>query len=197
MNRLEILVEEKSMEEFLRIFLPTILPANWQINVNCFIRSFEGKNDLQKWLPKQIKVFSNWHEPIGVIVLHDQDSADCKKLKQKISALITDNGTVPHLIRIVCKELEAWYIGDFQAIQLAYPNINADSYIRKAKFRNPDLCNAADELKKILPEIQKTSAAKKISPFLKSENNKSESFQQFVTGIRNFLKPSEISIRRN
>lgn len=187
MNRIEILVEEKSMEEFLRIFLPKILPPNWQIDTNCFIRSFEGKSDLQKWLPKQIKVFSNWHEPIGVIVLQDQDSADCKKLKQKLCTLISDYGVLPYLVRIVCKELEAWYIGDFEAIQLAYPHFNAANYIRKAKFRNPDVCNAADELKKILPEIQKVSAAKKISPFLKIESNKSESFQQFVSGIRKFL----------
>ena len=194
MKRIEILVEEKSMEELLSIFLPRVLSSEWRLGDNYFIRAFEGKTDLQKSLPKKIKAFSHWHEPIGIIILQDQDSADCKILKSKLEKIITDNGNPPHLIRIVCKELESWYLGDLEAIKKAYPNFKLETYQQKAKFRNPDICNASNELKKILPEFQKVGTAIKVAAFLDSRNNKSESFQQFVSGVKNFVTVKQNSI---
>ncbi|MDB5255872.1 MAG: hypothetical protein JWM14_567 [Chitinophagaceae bacterium] len=188
MKRLEILVEEKSMESLLRVLLPKVLPSKWQLDVNCFVRSFEGKSDLQKSIPKQVRAFSHFPEPIGVIILHDQDSADCKKLKQKLKKMVVQNGDCNHLIRIVCKELESWYIGDFAAVKQAYPTFKSEQFIKKAKYRNPDLCNASFELRQILPEFQKVTSANKIGHFLDLNNNKSESFNQFVSGIMNFAK---------
>ena len=61
MARIEILVEEKSMKELLSVLLPTILPNNWILDENYFIRSFEGKSDLQKNIPSKVKVLSNWN----------------------------------------------------------------------------------------------------------------------------------------
>lgn len=187
MDRLEILVEEKSMGVFLRAFLPKILPQEWEIDVNYFIRSFEGKNDLQKSIPKQVRAFSHYHESIGVIILQDQDSADCKKVKTKLSKLVTNNSDCKHLIRIVCRELESWYIGDLMAVKSAYPHFKVDQYVRKAKYRYPDVCNAAYELKEILPEFQKVTSAGKIGAFINENTNKSESFNQFVSGIKKFI----------
>lgn len=43
MARIEILVEEPSMKEFLGIILPKVIHEPWVLNVNYFIRSFEGK----------------------------------------------------------------------------------------------------------------------------------------------------------
>ncbi len=194
MARIEILVEEKSMEELLRIFLPSVLSQHWQLDSNYFIRSFDGKNDLQKSIPKKVKAFSNWHEPIGVVILQDQDGADCKILKNKLVDLITSNGSLPFLIRIVCRELESWYLGDFQAVERAYPNFKSSNYVNKSKFREPDKCNASDELKKILPEFQKVTTAKKIAPYLNINTNKSDSFQQFLVGIQRFSSMMESSL---
>ncbi len=187
MNRLEIFVEEKSMEEFLRILLPKILSDNWRLDHNYFIRSFEGKNNLQKSLPKQVRAFSYYSEKIGLVVVQDQDSADCKILKSKLSKLILDNSNLPHMIRIVCKELESWYLGDLSAINKAYSSFKYENYQNKAKFRTPDsLNNVSEELIKILPEFQKVTTAKKIAPFLEIHNNRSQSFNQFVSGILKF-----------
>lgn len=188
MARIEILVEEPSMKEFLSILLPTFLPPEWLINHNFFIRSFDGKNDLQKNIPSKIKVFSNLkNEAVGVVIMQDQDSADCKKLKAKLLDICNRNGNCPKLIRIVCKELEAWYIGDFEALNKAYPNFKHLNYINKAKFRIPDLCNPTDELRKILPEFQKVNAAKRIAHFINIDDNKSESFNQTISGLIKFF----------
>ena len=47
MDRLEILVEEPSIAEVLRVILPKVLPVGWALDVNCFVRYHEGKQDLQ------------------------------------------------------------------------------------------------------------------------------------------------------
>lgn len=188
MARIEILVEEPSMKEFLSILLPTFLPPVWLLNYNFFIRSFDGKNDLQKNIPSKIKVFSNLkNEAVGVVIMQDQDSADCKELKAKLLDICNRNGDCPKLVRIVCKELEAWYIGDFEAVNKAYPNFKHTNYINKAKFRFPDLCNPSYELRRILPEFQKVNAAKRIAPFININNNKSESFNQTISGLIKFF----------
>ena len=48
MARIEILVEEPSMKEFLGILLPKVIQEPWILNENYFIRAFEGKNDYKK-----------------------------------------------------------------------------------------------------------------------------------------------------
>ncbi len=179
------------MERFLEIFLISILPKEWALNQNVFIRSFEGKQDLQRSLPKKVKVLSNWHEPVGLIVLQDQDSSDCSTLKNKLMQIIQSNGEIPYLIRIVCRELESWYIGDMEAIKKAYPKFKSEKYINQAKFRNPDILNAADELSKLLPEFQKVTSASKIAQHINIETNKSDSFNQFVIGFNRFILHSK------
>lgn len=188
MARIEILVEEPSMKEFLTILLPNILDPKWNLNQNYFIRSFEGKNDLQKNIPSKVKLLSNWsHEATGVVIMQDQDSSDCKVLKQKLVDICNQNGNCPKLVRVICRELESWYIGDLAAVNKAYPNFKYQNYKHRAKFRIPDNCNASDELKKIVPEFQKVGGAKKIAPYINIKENKSESFKQTVSGLVRFF----------
>jgi predicted N-formylglutamate amidohydrolase len=87
MGRIEILVEEASMEECLRNLLPKIVPNHWKLDENYFIRKHQGKSDLKKSIKSKIPVFNHWHESISVIILHDQDSSECKSLKEEIKQL--------------------------------------------------------------------------------------------------------------
>lgn len=193
MARIEILTEEPSMKALLEIILPKILSDYWVYEGNYFIRPHEGKQDLQKSIPKKIKTFSNHYQNTGIVILHDQDSHDCKILKSKLAEICSTNGNCKVLIRIACKELESWYLGDMQAIEIAYPNFKKERYWKKAKFRNPDTLNAAYEIKKILPEFQKIASAKAIAPHLNidAEGSQSESYKQFITGIKTFFSKFE------
>ncbi|NJO92961.1 MAG: DUF4276 family protein [Chloroflexia bacterium] len=183
----EILVEEPSMRNFLNELLPKILPEGYILNGNCFIRAHQGKHDLQKSIPRKVIAFQHQSTPYKVIIVQDQDSNDCKVLKSHLQSLIVDNSPVPVLIRIVCRELESWYIGDMKAISMVYSGFKAERYINWAKFRIPDNCNASDELRKLIPTFQKGYASKEISRYIDIDNNKSESFNQFVSGIKRFL----------
>ncbi|GBU07069.1 hypothetical protein AwDysgo_04000 [Bacteroidales bacterium] len=124
-------------------------------------------------------------------MLQDQDSSDCKVLKQKLINLCDSNRDCRILVRIVCRELESWYIGDFEAIGAAYPQFDPSKYKDKARFKNPETCHASAVLKKILPGFQKVASAKKIAPFLNPETNRSQSFKQTILGIKNFFDAVE------
>jgi hypothetical protein len=75
-------------------------------------------------------------------------------------------------------------LGDLKAVEKAYPNFKRTKYIGKAPFRNPDLLNAKDKLKKILPEYKEIASSREISKFMDVQQNKSISFNYFVSGIQ-------------
>ena len=189
MNKMqvEILVEEPSMEFFLRGVLPSLLPEGISLDENCFIRAHEGKQHLQREIPPKVRAYQHYSIPIKVIIIQDQDSSDCKELKQKITAMVNENSTLPFIVRIACRELEAWYLGDMDALEKTYPHFKAEKHRNKAKFRNPDTCNASDELRKIIPNFQKSTAARGMPLYMDFSENRSTSFQHLVKGLNSFL----------
>lgn len=189
MDRLEFLVEERSMAEVLKVLLPRILPASWVLDENYFIRPHEGKSDLKRSIPKKLKGFAQHKEQTtGFIIIQDQDSNDCRQLKQELVALCKANQApnIKFLVRIVCHELEAWYLGDMKAIQAVFPRFNPARHLKKSLFRLPDTCqNPKTRLKDIVGDYQQIATAQMIAPYIDIEHNRSESFRQFVSGIRN------------
>lgn len=191
MNRLEFLVEEKSMAEVLKVLLPRILPAPWQLDVNYFIRPHEGKSDLRRSIPRKLKGFAQQKDmETGFVIVQDQDSNDCKTLKQDLVQLCKANeaDNIKYLIRIVCRELEAWYLGDIDAIHVVFHQFKPDKYRKNASFRQPDKCvNPKMRLKAIVGEYSQIRTAQMIAPHLNITQNRSESFRQFVSGIQKFI----------
>lgn len=178
--KLVFLLEEQSMKCFLDGLLPRILPEEIQ-----FVTiPHEGKSDLQKSLTAKLR---GWNEPnVRFIVVQDQDSNDCRKLKEKLLELCK-NSEKEVLIRIACHELEAWYFGDMNALSIAY-GVDLATAKRKSKYRVPDaIINPKAELKRFLPEHQQIAGARKIAPIISIDNNSSVSFQMFVNGIKRFI----------
>lgn len=185
MITLHIFTEEPSLKLVLETILPNMLPEN----VFFQIYSHQGKQDLERALRTTLPSISKIPGS-KILVTRDQDSSDCKDLKQYLSEIIGLNCHCDFLIRIVCRELEAWYLGDMSAIQQAYPRFNANLFKSKAEFRNVDKLQSPNhELLKIIPEysnrdyLPKLEAAEYISPFLDLKNNKSESFNQTISAI--------------
>lgn len=183
-ERVEILVEELSMSEFLKGFLPRILSEKYILEQNYFIRPHNGKNDLQKSIPKKIRGFRNFHQPTKFVIVHDQDSNDCRTLKKELQGLC---GAASVLIRIPCRELESWYLGDMDSLEALYPRFKSAQYRHRKAFRNPDECSAAAELERLIPEFQKVAAARSMASRIAITTNTSPSFQAFVRGLEQFL----------
>lgn len=176
--KLVVLVEEASTKEVLDVLLPTILPAA----VSFQVVPFNGRGDLESNIARKL---SGWNEPnVRFVILEDQDSADCKKRKQHLVELVAKSGKTA-LIRIACRELEAWYLGDLEAVANAYDKPELTRLLNKRKYRDTDcIVDVKEEFQKLVPEHQQITGAKKIAPFLEVERNRSPSFQFFVSGIQ-------------
>lgn len=174
---LVFLLEEKSMKVFLDTLLPKILPEN----VAFFTIPHEGKSDLRKSIPIKLRA---WNIPDSkFVIVQDQDSNDCKKLKQELIDLCSSNSKEV-LIRIACHELEAWYWGDLKAVELAYQK-DLSKIGKKKAYRIPDdIVSPKRELQKLLPEHQQIAGAKKIAQYIDIERNISTSFHVFVDGVK-------------
>ena len=112
-TRVVFLLEEESMKVLLEGLLPRIFP---QLNFQCI--HHEGKSDLEKSIPRKLRA---WREPgVRFVVLRDNDGTDCVFLKQRLLKICSDAGGKDTLVRIVCEELEAWYLGEPDALAEAF-----------------------------------------------------------------------------
>ena len=140
---IEFMVEEPSMELFLRGVLPRLLR-----NLPFDIYPFQSKDEMLTKLPARLNGCAAWlpanHR---IVVIVDRDDGDCQKLKQQLedsaqaAGLFTrhrrngDHFTV--INRIAVEELEAWYFGDWQAVCAAYPRVPVNIPNQK-RYRDPD-----------------------------------------------------------
>jgi hypothetical protein len=177
-HKLVFFLEEPSAKEMLIGLVPRLLPAD----INPLYIVFQGKQDLDKNL--RIKL-SNWKAPnTFFVILRDQDFDDCKEIKERLEAICsTCNKKV--LIRIACKELESFYLGDLEAVEKGLTLNGLAKMSRKRKFRNPDeLQNPAEILREITKyKYSKVAGSRAISKHLNLANNNSHSFKVLVAGI--------------
>jgi hypothetical protein len=116
--------------------------------------------------------------------LIDNDGRDCLALKRRIATLCVEAGRPDTLVRIVCQELESWYLGDPEALALAFADNGLRRIARKPRYRDPDSLDKPSELLRTLcPRFQKTSGARAIAPYLSCERNVSHSFKTLIEGI--------------
>ena len=179
------LLEEPSMKNVLTEILPKLIPN--KITYICI--PHQGKQDLAKSIPKKIKAFQ-FNPTTKFVIVHDQDSHDCKKLKLELLEICQNAGNSNALIRIVCHELESWFLGDLAAVEKAY-NLHPNTLSKKQtskKYRNPDRLNSPkQELIALVDEYYAGTHSKKIAPHLSLTKNTSPSFQVFIQGIHQLL----------
>lgn len=181
--KLVFFLEELSAKYMLEEILPKILPP--EIEFQCV--SFDGKQDLEKQLPVKLKAWL-YTEHIRFIILRDQDSGDCKKIKEKLQMICANSGKPDVLIRIACHELESFYLGDLQAVGTAFHKPELVTKQNSRKFRNPDmLSNPAQELERLIPEYEKGSGSRAIAPHLDLTQNRSISFNALISGIKRII----------
>lgn len=203
----EFLVEELSAEETLKNILPRILGENFSYDIH----PFQGKHDLLKNLTNRLRGYidrlNNCSlEELRIVVLIDKHTDDCLDLKHKLKQQTQNakfdgkSGTIGGkrfhiLLRIVVEELEAWFFGDMEALNKAYPSISINLG-RKAKYRNPDAMTYPSRiLEKDLirtgyyrQRASKTEVARMISPHMLPNRNRAKSFQVFKDGLIEMLR---------
>lgn len=185
MKELVFLLEEESMKALLDILLPKILPNS--IGFRCI--PHEGKQDLEKSIPRKLRA---WQTPSTYfVIVRDKDQADCVELKERLVKLCEQAGRSDSLVRIACHELESWFLGDLAAVESAFNIKRLSEQQGNRKFREPDkLSSPSMELEKLVKGYRKVSGAKKIAPYMALDQNYSHSFNCFVAGVIGLLEPA-------
>lgn len=201
----EFLVEEDSMAATLDAFVPSVLAGRASYRVI----TFRGKQKLLQQLPSRFQGYGRrvGREPLGIVVLIDQDRQDCLALKAQLEkmalsvGLFTKSSPTPsghfHVVnRIVVEELESWFFGDIEAMRVPFPRLSP-TLAAQSSFRNPDTIRGgtAERLHTVLRRagyyadyIPKLEVARLIAPHLVPERNRSRSFRIFISGVEAALQ---------
>lgn len=209
--RIELLVEGQTDKVAIGLLLPKIIgaygnPHKWQIHKHRGIgklldnplTSPSAKDPtLLHNLPSKLRAYGKENDAnLAIVVLVDlDDRTDCVAFKASMVALLKHCKPQPRVIfRIAIEELEAWYLGDRDAVLKTYPSADCREF---DSYNQDDQCGTWEKmadvvypggrhaLKRARRDLdEKRVWAKNIVPNMKIENNKSKSFQVFVDGVR-------------
>lgn len=153
-------------------------------------------------LPARLRAYgATQDKDLLVVVLVDLDHRNsCKELKKDLLNVLNTCPQKPNcLFRIAIEELEAWFLGDQEAIIRAYPNVNINilkNYIQDSQCGTWELLMDAispgfrSNMKGSHSQLilgKKVEFAKRISLHMNVENNQSPSFKCFRDGIRKHI----------
>lgn len=198
LEKLIVMVEEPSMKAALNILLPKMV-GDVVFEIICF----QCKDDLLKKLPDRLKGYKAWlpvHQ--AIIVVLDRDEENCFLLKQQLENISAQAGLVTKTHagagngfqvanQIVIEELEAWFFGDWSAVQLAYPRVPT-TIPQKTPYRDPDAIRGGTweaferELKKAgyyKTGLRKSQCARDVAQHMDVARNQSKSFQAFRAAV--------------
>lgn len=177
MKRIVFLLEERSMQVLLDGLLPRLFP-----DLSFLCVPHEGKQDLERSIPRKLKA---WREPgVRFVVIRDNDGGDCGALKDRLRGLCSAGGRDDCLVRIACQELEAWYLGEPDALAQAFEDEGLAKIGTMARYRDPDAIDQPSAaVSTLVPAFQKVSGARRMARYLSRGRNRSRSFQATLDGI--------------
>lgn len=216
----EILVEDASGSILLESVIQKILGPNGGPHTRRIFR-YKGIGHLPKGLkpgsdsnrrilldqlPRLLRGYgrSLQNQDAAVVVVVDQDRRDCHELKAELLAVLESCNPRPTtLFRIAIEEVEAWLLGDRNALLQRYPAAKQhvlDGYTQDTMCDTWELLadviypGGAKALKlKGWPVIgqAKCEWAREIGASMDIERNTSRSFQVFCEGIRRIAGVAE------
>lgn len=191
-EHIEFLVEEQSMETFLRVLVPRLI-----VDATFDVHAYQGKGDLLKKLPQRLLAYGKWiPDSWRIVVIVDRDEDDCMKLKSRLETVAGDAGFGTRasarrrgcrvVNRLAIRELEAWYFGDWEAVRAAYPRVSRNTPKREA-YRDPDdIPGTWEAFERLLQGkgyfrggLRKVEAARSVAGHMDPGRNSSRSFQVF------------------
>jgi hypothetical protein len=195
---LVFLVEEYSMEAFLRGLLPRVLPEDRTFE----IFPFQGKADMKAKLPARLRAYARWlPQDWRILDVVDCDNEDCHILKQELESIASSAGLRTRSSvgpsrwqlanSIAVEELEAWYFGEWQAVCAAFPKVSPNAIHQGRYYRSNAIAGGTWEaLERVLQRfgyfksgLRKAEAARAISAHINAGASKSASFQRFHEAI--------------
>ena len=114
-GRIVFLLEEPSMRVLLDDWLPRLFPMDGGQQFLCI--PHEGKSDLDRSIARKLAA---WRIPGTILSSCGTTTAPiCVAVKRSLQALCAQGGRPETMVRLVCQELEGWYLGDLAALAAA------------------------------------------------------------------------------
>ncbi len=183
MRELVFLLEEAPAKACLESLLPRFLDPRIALR----LVAFEGKQDLEKQLVRRLRGYVNPNARF--IVMRDQDNApDCRRIKRELLDLCQSAGRRPvSLVRIACRELEAFYLADLQAVETIFRLPGLALQQNKRRFRQSDALGSPSRELTLMTRgaYQKVNGSRLLGKRLDLNNERSPSFKNLIRGIRN------------
>ena len=215
---IEILVEDSSGAALITNLLPLVIgpqgaPHTWRIHLYKGIgrlpkglttRSDPAKRALLNQLPRLLTAYGKTPGYDAVVVVLDSDSRNCKEFLAELNAVLEQCAPAPRtLFRLAIEEMEAWLLGDRQALLTAYPKAKREVL---ARYVQDSVCGTWELLADVvhpggqtaihkagwpLPGQMKHEWVERISPHMDIQNNASPSFGKFRDGLRRLVASGE------
>jgi hypothetical protein len=211
---IEILVEDSSGARLLTSLLPKLLGEQgeshtWRVHaykgIGRIPKDLKAGSDSEKrilldQLPRLLQGYGRTPGIDAVVVVLDSDRHDCVAFLTELKALVSSCQPAPNtLFRLAIEEVEAWYLGDREALLAAYPRAKMDvlrGYVQDSPCGTWELLADAvypggvAVIRKAgwpLPGQIKHEWAEKIGPRLDPERNLSPSFGKLREGVRRLV----------
>lgn len=167
-------------------------------------------NDLRMYLRAFDRKLSGMKDTAIVVVL-DNDMRDTEMFRKELEILAIESMVfTDHVFCIAVKEMEAWLLGDMEAIEAAYPNVRkgavknytqdeiGDTWevLANAVYKN-GLSGLRKKAGNAYTEVGKAKKewADRLGAFMDLEHNHSPSFQYFVSNLKDRIEKSGPSIK--
>jgi hypothetical protein len=208
---LEILTEDQTTATLLDSLLPKIIGENgdkhsWRLKpyrgIGRLPKNLVSKGDPQKriLLEQLPRILSGYGKTNGidfVVVVVDSDDRNCTDFLSELNQVLSKCDPAPNtLFKLATEETEAWYFGDPDAINAAYPRAKKSEL---SKYIQDSVCGTWEKLADALgnggssgvkklgwpaPGELKHEWATKIGPNMDPDKNASPSFIKLRDGLR-------------
>ena len=215
---IEILVEDGSGAALIKTLVPLVIgtqgaPHTWRVHAYRGIvhlpkgltsKADPAKRALLDQLPRLLAAYGKTPGYNAVVVVVDSDSRNCKDFLAELNTVCNRCSPAPRtLFRLAIEEIEAWLLGDRQALLTAYPKARRDVL---ARYAQDSVCGTWEMLADAihpggqaaihkagwpLPGQMKHEWVEKIGRHMDVQANESPSFGKFRDGLRRLVTNSE------
>lgn len=211
---IEVLVEDRSGAVLVGALLPQVIgpqgdPHTWRLHpykgigrlpAKLGAKADPAKRALLDQLPRLLSGYGKTPGIDAVVVVLDNDRRNCTAFLRELKSLLARCEPAPRtLFRLAIEEMEAWFLGDRQALLAAYPRAKKQVL---ARYEQDALCGTWELLADAvhpgghaairaagwpLPGQIKLEWVQRIAAHMDVERNVSPSLCKFRDGIRRLV----------